>query len=72
MSRFQRAVLNRFRGTGDYVGRDQFHKDRLPPKGVTLRTLLSLRRQGLLEHFCANRWYLTRVGQDVVYRRATT
>jgi len=61
----QFIVLNSFRGTGEYVGKDAVIKC----KGIRmhrLSTLLALRRKGLLEHFCAGQWYLTRDGQEAL------
>jgi hypothetical protein len=67
LSGAQGKALFHFRGTGKFVGKDAQWKAKVPKRGVGLRTLLSLRKKGLLEHMIANQWYLTEAGRDVVY-----
>ena len=68
LSAFESISLRFFRGTGQYVGKDARMRTR-QMRGQTLRTLLNLRKKGLLEHFCAGQWYLTDEGRDYLAGR---
>lgn len=63
----QLLALYDLKGTGQYVGKDARMKARLmAPCDYRLRTLLALRKRGLIEHYICCEWYLTREGQEFI------
>jgi hypothetical protein len=62
----QLIALYDLKGTGRYVGKDAQMKTRLMNSKYRLRTLLALRRKGLIEHYIACQWYLTDEGREWV------
>jgi hypothetical protein len=63
----QLLALYGLKGTGLYVGKDALMKTRLMHSSdYRLRTLLALRKKGLIEHSHCSEWYLTREGQEFI------
>lgn len=63
----QLIALYDLKGTGRFVGKDARMKTRVMCSvDCRLRTLLALRRKGLIEHFIAGEWYLTEEGRAFV------
>jgi hypothetical protein len=52
-----------FRRTGEYVGKDARWKYKHRKPGTRDEVLYRLREMGLLDHFCADQWYLTGAGR---------
>jgi len=63
----QLLALYDLKGTGRYVGKDALSRTRvMAPQDYRLRTLMALRKRGLIEHSHCCEWYLTDEGQDFV------
>jgi hypothetical protein len=63
----QLLALYDLKGTGMFVGKDARRKTRLMHScDYRLRTLLALRRKGLIEHSHCSEWYLTDAGQEFI------
>lgn len=60
----QLLALYALKGTGKCVGKDARMRSRLmAPRDYRLRTLLALRKKGLIEHYIGSEWYLTDAGR---------
>jgi hypothetical protein len=65
----QLLAIYALKGTGEYVGKDARMKTRtMYSQDYRLKTLLALRKKGLIEHFIASDWYLTQAGREFVQR----
>lgn len=65
----QLLALYDLKGTGRYVGKDARMRARVMPRNdYSLRTLLSLRSKGLIDHWIGSEWYLTADGQDWIHK----
>ena len=63
----QLLAIYDLKGTGQYVGKDAILKTRtMYSQDHALRTLLALRRKGLIEHSHWSEWFLTNEGQAFV------
>ena len=63
----QLLAIYDLKGTGQYVGKDAVLKKRtIYSQDHALRTMLALRRKGLIEHSHCSEWYLTSEGQQFV------
>lgn len=68
LSATQRKILWALKRTGLYAGKDAFGRFKFMEDKFPLRSLLALRKRGLIEHFCAGQWYLTKEGIEVMRR----
>ena len=63
----QLLALYDLKGTGLHIGKEARMKTRLMhSKDYSLKTMLALRRRGLIEHSHCSEWYLTREGENFV------
>jgi hypothetical protein len=63
----QLLALYDLKGTGRNVGREaQLRTRTMYPQDVRLRTLLALRKHGLVEHSHCSEWYLTDEGREFI------
>ena len=59
-------ALRHFRRTGRYVGKEAEWKYKHRKPGTRSDVLYRLREMGLLDHFCADQWFLTDAGKYMV------